>query len=350
MRTRARGTRRAIASAACVLAVVVAVVVALVGGGVNPANLIPKVAASTTSGTTLYVDFTSVVNLPLGARVLSRGSQIGILDSIDLAPNAARLKLKIDQGIELPQGTTADLRQSTILGDVYVALTPPSRRGGPLLGNNDRIPLSDTDPGPQVEDIVVNLADFMSGGSLLRVQDALRQVNASVEVPGMSLPKAAAVGARDIRELAASTDDIDAMIRSLDQTSTEIASRPEVLGYSFGPEGRESLTQLFNAVGGGFELVAGARDLSVGLNWLTPRLNQLNPFLARLVPLLRTYSSSSLQFNGNSGKLIDLAQDKVAPFVRDGAPVSLDRIAVKGSNSDDTRSVTSVLRMIGALR
>lgn len=350
MRTRAMGTRRAIASAACVLAVVVAIVVSLVGGGVNPANLIPKLAASTSSGTTLYVDFTSVVNLPLGARVLSRGSQIGILDSIDLAPNAARLKLKIDEGIELPKGTTADLRQSTILGDVYVALTPPNRRDGPMLGDNDRIPLSDTDPGPQVEDIVVNLADFMSGGSLLRVQDALRQVNSSVDVPGMNLPKAAAVGARDIRDLAASTDDLDAMIRSLDQTSTEISSRPDDLGYSFDAEGRQSLTALFDAVAGGFELVAGARDLSVGLGWLTPRLNQLNPFLSRLVPLLRTYSTSSLQFNGNSGKLIDLAQDKVAPFIRDGAPISVDRITVKGSNRDDTQAVTSVLRIIGAVR
>ncbi|HEY9311265.1 MlaD family protein [Williamsia sp.] len=341
--------RRGISWALCVCAVVVALVVVTAGRGVNPANVIPRLMTSSSDSRVLYVDFVSVVNLPLGARVLLRGAQIGTLESIDLIPEAARLRLGIDEQAQVPVGSTAELRQSTLLGDIYVALTPPPDQTNANLGDGDTIPLQDTDPGPQIEDIITNLADFMSGGSILRVQDAIREVNDSVDVPGGNLPAAARVGAEDIQDLARGTDELNSIISSLQDATTEVARDPEALGYSMGPAGQKGLIAVFDSVNEGFKLVAGSGALAFGLNWLTPRLAELNPFLDELVPLLRTYSTSSTQINGNLGNLIDVAQTKIGPFLTNGA-VSVDALTVNGDDTDVTRSVTSVLRMIGALR
>lgn len=343
-----RRTRAWISMSVCIAAVVLALVAIVVGRGVNPASILPRLATSSASST-LYVDFVSVVNLPLGARVLSRGAQIGTLEAIDLVPDAARLTLAVDAGVTLPKGTKAELRQSTLLGDIYVALTPPVPATRGTLADGDLIGLADTDPGPQIEDIITNLADFMAGGSMLRLQDALRQVNKSVDVPGSDLRGASRVTAQDISDLAADTANLDAIITSLHRASTEIASDPAALGYSMGEQGKVGLRAVFGSINEGFKLVAGSSKLAFGLTWMVPRLAQLNPFLDELVPLLRTYSRSSMQFNGNAGKLVDLTTDKLIPFSRNGT-VSIDKITAGPDDAVVTTSVTAVLRMIGAVR
>ena len=342
--------RRTLSLAFCVLAVIAALVVVTVGRGTNPANLLPRVTASSSDSKALYVDFSSVVNLPLGARVLSRGTQIGTLESIALVPNAARLRLQITPQARLGEGTKAELRQSTLLGDIYVALIPPSgAQQTQTIPDGAVIGLADTDPGPQIENIITNLADFMSGGSILRVQDSIRQINRSVDIEGGDIPAASRVGAQTIEDLAQGQQQLDAMIDSLQTATTSIASNPAALGFSFGPDGQTNTTALFKSVDEGFKLVAGSSQLALGLSWLAPRLAQLNPLLAKLVPILRSYSEHSTQFNGNAGKIVDIAQNKVTPFTTNGA-IAIDRTTINGGDADKKKSVAAVLTMIGALR
>ncbi|MGW4479507.1 MlaD family protein [Rhodococcus triatomae] len=328
-------------------AVVAALGVVFAGQGVNPANTLPRLVAGGSGGKEIHVDFVSVVNLPLGARVLSRGAQIGTLEDIELVSDAARLTLSLSPQAQVPKGSKAELRQTTILGDIYVALVPPSEQTTEYLEDGDAIPLSDTDPGPQIEDIITNLADFMAAGSIMRVQDAVREVNASVDVPGGDLPGASRVGAETIADLAAGTNELDAVIESLRRSTTSVASDPASLGKAFGADGRFGIGAVFGAVDGGFKLIAGVDNLNAGLMWLVPRLAQLNPFLDQLVPILRSYSESSTELAGNGGKLVGLYDNQLVPFAANGA-IALDKVSF--GDSDTTRSVTSVLRMMGALR
>lgn len=343
-----RSVRRRLGTTLCVLAVVLALVAVFIGRNYNPADTLPRVTAAS-NAKEIHVDFVSVVNLPLGARVVFRGTQIGTVNAIDLVPGAARLTLGIEDEAKVPVGSTAELRQLTMLGDIYVALTPPDGPSARLLQGGDAIGLADSDPGPQIEDIITNLADFMAGGSLMRVQDAVGKVNSSVDVQGVDLSAVSRVGARTVEDLARDTDHLDSMIDSLQEVSAEISADPTALGYTFGQAGRTGLTEVFKAVNEGFKLVAGSSRLAFGLNWLTPRLAQLNPFLEKLVPLLRSYSTHSTQFNGNAGELVDVAQNKLIPFADNGA-VSLDKVTMKSGDTEVTESVAAVLRMIGALK
>ncbi|GAB36222.1 MlaD family protein [Gordonia otitidis] len=341
--------RRGMSLGLCVLAVVAALAVVAIGRGTNPANLLPKLTSSSSDSKTIYVDFSSVVNLPLGARVLSRGTQIGTLESIALVPNAARLTLGIKPQAQVRVGSKAELRQSTMLGDIYVALIPPTRADAAVMHDGDTIGLHDTDPGPQIEDIITNLADFMAGGSLMRVQESIRKVNESVDIKDGDLPAASRVGAQDISDLARGTDHLSSMIDTLDSASHEIASDPQLLALSMGPQGQFAVGAVFDAISEGFKLVAGSSALAIGLSWLTPRLAELNPFLEKIIPLLRSYSATSTQFNGNIGKVIDVTKTKLIPFAGNGG-VSVDKVTVGADHREVTQSVAAVLRMIGALR
>ncbi|MGV9826387.1 MULTISPECIES: MlaD family protein [unclassified Gordonia (in: high G+C Gram-positive bacteria)] len=340
--------RRRVGTALCVVAVVLALAVVALGRGTNPANLLPALTSSAASKT-IYVDFTSVVNLPLGARVLSRGTQIGSLESIELVPQAARLTLGITPQAQLPVGTRAELRQSTLLGDIYVALIPPATPSTATMRDGDTIGLHDTDPGPQIEDIITNLADFMSGGSVMRVQDAIRRVNGSVDVADKNLPAASRVGAEDIQDLARGTAELGSMIDTLKTTTDDIAADPGNLGFAMSPEGQFGVSSVAASISEGFKLVAGSAALAIGLSWLAPRLAQLNPFMAQIVPLLRSYSATSTEFNGNIGKVIDLTTTKLVPFARNGG-ISVDKVTAGADRAEVTTSVTAVLRMIGAIR
>ena len=163
--------------------IVVALIVVIAGHSQNPANFLPRLTSSSDYSKTLYVDFISAVNLPLGARVLSRGTPIGAVESIGLQPDAARLKLNIDPGSELREGTTAELRQLTMLGDIYVALTPAGgwiRRPavGRRCGHRAR-PFRPRTPGRGHPDQSRRLH---VRGSIMRAQDAVRKLNSSVDV------------------------------------------------------------------------------------------------------------------------------------------------------------------------
>ena len=65
------------------------------------------------------------------------------------------------------------------------------------------------------------------------------------------------------------------------------------------------------------------------------------------MPLLRSYSVHSTQFNGTIGTLIDVTKTKPIPFAQNPS-VSISRVTA--GDGDVTRSVSAVLRMIGALR
>jgi len=61
--------------------------------------------------------------------------------------------LRIRDGVQLPQGRTAELRSATPLGDVCVLIRPPDRTGAgaPLLGDGDTIPIESTTAAATVE-------------------------------------------------------------------------------------------------------------------------------------------------------------------------------------------------------
>ncbi|UXA18716.1 MCE family protein [Mycobacterium sp. SMC-4] len=119
-------------------------------------------------GYTLTAVFSNALNLPAMAKVRLGGADIGQLESMVARNYTAVTTLRIQEGVQLPQGSTAELRSATPLGDVFVSIRPPSDApaGGPLLGDGDTIGIESTAAAATVESVLSSAAILVNGGAV----------------------------------------------------------------------------------------------------------------------------------------------------------------------------------------
>ncbi|MFB1295829.1 MlaD family protein [Mycobacterium sp. pW049] len=119
-------------------------------------------------GYTLTAVFSNALNLPAMAKVKLAGADVGELVSMEARNYTAVTTLRIRDGVQLPQGSIAELRSATPLGDVFVALKPPvaAAPGGPLLRDGDTIDLESTTAAATVESVLSSAAILVNGGAV----------------------------------------------------------------------------------------------------------------------------------------------------------------------------------------
>lgn len=112
--------------------------------------------------------FSNALNLPANAKVKLAGADIGEMDSMIARNYTAVTTLRIMDGVQLPQGSTAELRSATPLGDVFIAIKPPSTAGAgtPLLKDGDTIDLESTTAAATVESVLSSAAILVNGGAV----------------------------------------------------------------------------------------------------------------------------------------------------------------------------------------
>jgi virulence factor Mce-like protein len=319
------------------------------GCAVNPSDFVmPGIGVG---GPTyrLDVEFSSLLSLPAGAPVRSNGTKVGSLHSISLTDDSAIAHLDVSSAVRFPRGTRAELRQTTVLGDIYLALLPPPPdRAGPPLRDGDTIGLADTDPGPQVEQMLTRIADFVNGGSVTRLQDAVARLNAVLPERADELREMAAGATADLRDAASDTADIDRTLAATQSLSVRLDQMRARLGFMFSDTARRRLERVPQFMTAVLNVVIDVNTLTTGLAWLIPRLPHVDAFLAELGPLLRRPTPHATQLAGNAADAVPLAQDKLMPFLL-GPHVDIRRVTIAGSD-DVTAHAVVLLRMIGALR
>lgn len=83
-------------------------------------------------GHRLDVLFDSVAGLNDKAPVRVAGVRVGTVEAIGLEGRRARITLLLDQAVELPAGSTAQIANAGILGDKYIELIPGPAGGPPM--------------------------------------------------------------------------------------------------------------------------------------------------------------------------------------------------------------------------
>jgi virulence factor Mce-like protein len=119
-------------------------------------------------GYTLTAVFSNALNLPAMAKVKLAGADIGELESMQARNYTAVTTLRIRDGVQLPKGSTAELRSATPLGDVFVAVKPPARvsPGAALLRDGDTIGIESTTAAATVESVLSSAAILVNGGAV----------------------------------------------------------------------------------------------------------------------------------------------------------------------------------------
>ncbi|MFW0788420.1 MCE family protein [Gordonia sp. CPCC 205333] len=175
-------------------------------------------------------EFADALNLPIKAPVKLNGVKVGEVTDIATANYRARVTFELSDAIDVPANSTAELRQATPLGDVFVALQRPASNPSPQrLVDGSVIEIDDTAAAPSVEQIMAAASTVINGGGLARVGSILSELNTMLDgqpsdVASM-LSQLTAVTSR----LAANSDEITSVLGSLNALSQRSAVRANAI-------------------------------------------------------------------------------------------------------------------------
>ncbi|MET9489787.1 MCE family protein [Nocardia sp. NPDC006630] len=153
----------------------------MTGCGLTVENLpLPRPGVGS-DGYTIHAIFGNALNLPASAHVKIGGSDVGEVTAISTRNFLADVRMSIRGDVRLPVNATAELRQATPLGDVFVAITlPPRAPDQQLLHPGDTIGQQNTSAGASVEDLLLSVATLVNGGALNRIANVATELNSMV--------------------------------------------------------------------------------------------------------------------------------------------------------------------------
>ncbi|MEV6072370.1 MCE family protein [Nocardia sp. NPDC052001] len=184
-------------------------------------------------GYTIHAAFRDALNLPDHAHVKIGGSDIGVVTKIKTTNFIADVEMLIRQDIQLPEGTTVELRQATPLGDVFVAMTLPSAQdAGPLLHSGDTIGTDSTATGASVEQLMMSVSMLINGGGINQAAKITTELNSMFAGRGPQLAHLLTEMTATIEALNKRTGDIDNVLTGLNTLGGELASRKAELGQA----------------------------------------------------------------------------------------------------------------------
>ena len=182
--------------------------------------------ANTYAVTSVLADAT---NLVVKESCRSNNTIVGSVESITLDKNLrARITCRIKNSVTLPANTVATLSQTSLLGERFVALDPPSGQDprGKLARNSTLSP-SGSGADPDTEVVLGALSQVLNGGSLGSIQTISRELDTALrgsDVGGTVDSLRTVTGAlNDHRTQITSTLD------SLDSLTGKLADQREVI-------------------------------------------------------------------------------------------------------------------------
>ncbi len=270
----------------------------------------------------IKIQFSSVLNLPARAKVDSGGVQIGVLDHVQLDGTTAVAYADIAGDTKLPGNTRAELRQATPLGDIYIALVPPVDRAGdvPVLRDGGTIPLRNTAPADNVEDLLRSVSNLVAGGAIGTLQSTVVNVNKAFPKNPAELTRMQQTLAGVLNDLAANQDTIDGILSSMENITTNMAANTEVFNrlVTEGPPKLEGLSAITMAI---LNVVGDSRDVSkLGGELTNPITGDIMQMLSYLTPMVGTLATLDTTIPVLADKLIAFLHYKLLGFFRNGGP------------------------------
>jgi phospholipid/cholesterol/gamma-HCH transport system substrate-binding protein len=252
-------------------------------------------------------EFADVLDLVPQSSVKVDQVTVGTVEKIELNGWTARVTLRLPNSVKLPDNAIAELKQTSLLGEKYLQLEPPTGVAPEgALGNGDNIPLARTGRNTEVEEILSALSLLLNGGGVAQlkviqselsdalggnetqIRDLLVQLNSFVA--GLDKQKA---------EIVRAIDGIDALSAKIAARKADLAAALEALpkGLKVLADQRKQLTAMLTALSNlgavGTRVIRATKaDTVANLQALAPVLGQLaraGDNLPKSMQLLLTY-------------------------------------------------------------
>lgn len=277
-------------------------------GGCSAYDLpLPGGAGTGDNSYTVTAEFADVLDLVPQSSVKVNQVTVGSVEDIQVTGWTATVRLRLPGDVVLPDNATAELKQTSLLGEKYVALAaptdaPPQGR----LGEGDRIPLSRTSRNPEVEEVLGAMSLLLNGGGVAQLKTIEAELNNALrgrtgDVKDLVTQLNTFVGGLDAQkgEIVRAIDSVDRLSATLAKNQAKIAAALDELpkGLKILADQRRQLTAMLTALRDlgevGTRVIRGSRaDLEANLRAISPILRQLNKAgddLPKSYQLLLTY-------------------------------------------------------------
>ncbi|MGW0468913.1 MCE family protein [Streptomyces sp. NPDC003027] len=143
---------------------------------------LPGGAAADGDAYRVTVEFRDVLDLVPQSTVKVNNVTVGAVEKIELVGWHARVRLRVSDSVELPGNAVAELRQTSMLGEKYVALSAPAD-GAPVgrLTDGAKIPLSRSGRNPEIEEVLSALSALLNGGGVAQLKTISMELNKALE-------------------------------------------------------------------------------------------------------------------------------------------------------------------------
>ncbi|RJQ79766.1 MCE family protein [Pseudonocardiaceae bacterium YIM PH 21723] len=236
--------------------------------------------------------FADALNLPDKAHVKVDGVDVGRVSRIEAENYTARVTMVIRKDVSLPTGTTAQLRQATPLGDVFIALHPP--KAGAAMTEGDTIGIEHTGAAASVEDTLAALSALVNGGGLAQLKTIVTELNTALD---------------------GHSDQARAVIQNLGDTLATLNARTAEIDRIL--TSAQSLTDTYNRRSG---------EIDQALQTFPPALKVLSEQTGKLNSTLSTVAGAS----GDADTLLRTVRPDLTATLRDLGPT----LAAFGSLDD----------------
>lgn len=279
----------------------------LTGCGLSFQTL-PKVSSGVGPSYTVKATFTEVLNLPSDAQVRIGPQVVGLVSDIQTENFVAKLDLAIKQGVQLPVGTTAQVRFDNPLGDQYVLLSLPEQPSGRMLGAGEPLAQELTSSAPSVEDAFAALSAVLNGGGINQLQTIVQEFNLSLDG-----------NQQQTRDL-------------LGQINTAVTSLAE---------GRTAVTNALTAIDNlSTQLNAGTAQITSGIQALAPAIGTLADQNGEISALLTNFADLSVTAN----RIVEQSGQDSVRGAQALLPVLQQLVGVKQRLGQDLRDLAEFSR------
>ncbi|MGH3556399.1 MAG: MlaD family protein [Mycobacterium sp.] len=257
-------------------AALVAIAVTVSSCGSISVNALPQPGNAYSNGYDIVIEFDDVLNLPQRAKVVMDGTNVGVVTKMDVASRRVDVTARIDPSVAVPANIHAVLQQATVLGDIYVALERPltNQPAAATLAPGARIPVADSTSPPPLEDTIAHLANFVSSGSIQRVQNTIVGIN-RVTPQGDTARKIASQVAADLSDLSNGIDTVDQWLKGVSGTAQVAHDRIPAFQDWFSPKSMEGFNRQTVAASYVATLLPAVGSVYSNGYWLVPLLSSL---------------------------------------------------------------------------
>ncbi len=259
------------------LPVILASVVAVSSCASINVNALPQPGNSYRGGYDIVIEFDNVLNLPDRAKVVMDGTAVGVVTNMALKSQKVDVTARIAPTVVVPSDVHAALQQATVLGDIYVALEHPQadHPAASSLHPGERIPLARTTSPQQLEDTIANLANFVSSGSIQRMQNTIIGINRVTPAGEGAVRKLASQVAADLSGLSDNMNLVDQWFNGVSGTVDVMHRRLQALHYVVSPDGMRAFDHILELMGHIGKLLPSVGSIYSNGYWLLPLLHSL---------------------------------------------------------------------------